>query len=424
MITWTTLDQILLPLTKRSPLQQGWSPQCEPRPAEDGDWGVLKTTAIQAGSFVESANKRLPEALAPRAELEVVPGDLLMTCAGPRARCGVPALVRKSRPRLMLSGKMYRFRAIPDVDPRFLEYFLLSPNAQAAIDRMKTGISESGLNLTKSRFLGLSVPVAPIAQQQRIVEILDDHLSLLDAGVEDLAAVEGRLGLVTDAAARVAPELMSAPTRTLGEVLAAPLSNGKSVPTADRGFPVLRLTAMQDGVMDLSERKTGAWTAEDAHSFRVAEGDVFVTRGNGSLRLVGRAARVVEVPDPIAYPDTMIRMRPDLSLVRPDYLTAIWNSRIVRRQIEGCARTTAGIYKINQTDLRRITLPVPSLAEQIEFVNRIDGWSKAVRATLRSVQAAKQREVTLRRSLLAAAFSGKLAGSTSDSDRIQEMAGV
>lgn len=424
MITWTTLDQILLPSTKRSPLQQGWSPQCESHPAEKGAWGVLKTTAIQAGSFVENANKRLPEALKPRPELEVMSGDLLITCAGPRARCGVPTLVRQSRPRLLLSGKMYRFRAIPDVDPRFLEYYLLSPNAQAAIDSMKTGISESGLNLTKSRFLGLPVPVAPLAQQQRIVEILDDHLSRLDAGTDILATAEVRLGLVTEAITGVASELLSAPMRMLENVLAAPLSNGRSVPTAEEGFPVLRLTAMRDGVVDLNERKIGQWSAEDALSFRVAEGDVFAARGNGSLRLVGRAARVVEAPDPIAYPDTMIRMRPDANLVRADYLTAVWNSRIVRRQIETRARTTAGIYKVNQADLRGIVLPVPSLADQLMFVNRVESWSDAVRATLRTVQMAKRREVALRRSLLTAAFSGRLTGSTSDNDRVEEMAGA
>ena len=139
----------------------GWSPQCEKEPATKIEiWGVLKTTSIQPGEFQPEHNKRLPAHFEPRPSIEVRSGDLLLTNAGPRARCGIPCLVRTTRPRLMLSGKMYRFRPEPEiVDPRFLELFLLSPVAQARIDKMKTGISDSGLNLTQGRFLQLRVPV-------------------------------------------------------------------------------------------------------------------------------------------------------------------------------------------------------------------------------------------------------------------------
>ena len=44
---------------------------------------------------------------------------------------------------------MYRFRVREDVlHPAFMEGYLQSKVAQAAIETMKTGISDSGLNLT------------------------------------------------------------------------------------------------------------------------------------------------------------------------------------------------------------------------------------------------------------------------------------
>lgn len=159
------LGEVLRPLENGRKIQQGWSPQCEKVPAGDGRWGVLKTTSIQAGTFDGQHNKQLPDGLAPRPELEVQVGDLLITCAGPRARCAVPTLVRATRPRLMMSGKMYRFR--PDetlCDPRYLELLLLSPAAQKTLDSLKTGISESGLNLTHGRFTSMLVPIPPIAE--------------------------------------------------------------------------------------------------------------------------------------------------------------------------------------------------------------------------------------------------------------------
>ena len=158
------------------------------------EWGVLKTTAVQAGAFDDAHHKRLPSHFHPRPGIEVLPGDLLLTNAGPRARCAIPCLVRSTRSRLMLSGKIYRFRADESVmDPRFLEYLLLEPTTQQTLDRMKTGISDSGLNLTQAKFLSLPVVVPPLEEQRRIVDLLEDHLSRLDAAVASLEAADGRL---------------------------------------------------------------------------------------------------------------------------------------------------------------------------------------------------------------------------------------
>ncbi len=117
----------------------------------------------------------LPSKLEPRALLEVKSGDILITCAGPRIRCGISCLVENTRRRLMISGKMYRFRTRPDeVLPKYLVAFLQSEDATNAIDGMKTGGSESGLNLTHERFRQLLVPIGPLAEQQRIVGLLDE----------------------------------------------------------------------------------------------------------------------------------------------------------------------------------------------------------------------------------------------------------
>lgn len=219
MTRWTTLQEVLIPLTKRSPLQQGWSPQCESSSAPPGEWGVLKTTAIQPGHFDDSANKLLPPTLVPKPELAVQAGDLLLTCAGPRSRCGVPALVRETRERLMISGKMYRFRPRPEIDSRFLEAYLLSPEAQQAIDSMKTGINESGLNLTKDRFLRLRVPLPPLAEQREVVEILEVLLAKVDAGVRGLESGLRRSDLLLTSWLEEAVTPVSAENRRLGDLL-------------------------------------------------------------------------------------------------------------------------------------------------------------------------------------------------------------
>ncbi len=207
---WTVaaIEDLFCPLVDGRTLHQGWSPQCEKHPAPtDEEWGVLKTTAIQAGAFLPQHNKRLPKHLTPRPQIEVKAGDLLITCAGPRVRCGVACLVRSTRPRLLMSGKMYRFRVSPDhMDPRYVEAFLQTPEAQAAIDKMKTGGSDSGLNLTHDRFRPLPVRVAPLNEQRRIMDFVEELLSDLDAGVAGIERVLAKLGQYRAAVLKAAVE--------------------------------------------------------------------------------------------------------------------------------------------------------------------------------------------------------------------------
>ncbi len=178
------------------PFQQGWSPRCESRPAAKGEWGVLKTTAIQHGEFWSHENKALPTNLTPRPQIEIKPGDILITCAGPRSRCGVACIVEGNHPRLMMSGKMYRLRAHPEVlDPQFLSCFIRMSDTQIRIDAMKTGINDSGLNLTHSRFGKLPVIVPPLNEQKRIVEKIEMLFDEIDRGVESLRAAKNAVDL-------------------------------------------------------------------------------------------------------------------------------------------------------------------------------------------------------------------------------------
>lgn len=193
--TITRLAEILAPLESNKVLQQGWSPRCENFPSKNNNtWGVLKTSSIQPGEFIPEQNKQLPATLAPKENIEVKVGDILMTCAGPRNRCGVACLIKATRPKLMFSGKIYRFRSFKNfVNSKYLELYLCSQEARVAIDKMKTGINDSGLNLTHDRFIKLLIPVAPLNEQHRIVAKIEELFSKLDKGIESLKAAQAQL---------------------------------------------------------------------------------------------------------------------------------------------------------------------------------------------------------------------------------------
>ncbi len=157
-----------------SSLDQGWSPKCENFPSVHEDqWAVLKTTAIQALEFRPDENKVLPADLKPRPKIEVAEGDILVTRAGPRVRCGITCIVGATRKRLMLADKMYRLRAKAErARPEYLAMMLNSPQILAMIEDMKTGISDSGLNLTQEKFLSLPIPAVGLdVQATAVVEL-------------------------------------------------------------------------------------------------------------------------------------------------------------------------------------------------------------------------------------------------------------
>ena len=182
-------------------LHQGWSPKCDIEASADGhEWGVIKTTAIQHMQFLECENKRLPPNLIPRRELELIEGDVLITRAGPRVRAGVACLVRKARKRLILCDKAYRFRAnSTEIEAEFLELLLNAPALLEKIEAMKTGISDSGVNLTQHKFLALPLPLPPLAEQHEIVRRVSALFAHADAIEARTAAARKRVDALTQA---------------------------------------------------------------------------------------------------------------------------------------------------------------------------------------------------------------------------------
>ncbi|MCS7461215.1 restriction endonuclease subunit S [Paenibacillus doosanensis] len=161
-----------------SKLNQGWSPKCETHPSESEDmWAVIKTTAIQHMHFNEMENKQLPSNLEPKIQHELQDGDILITRAGPRIRVGVCCLVKNVRPRLLLCDKAYRFNALGHKTiPEFLVYQLNTSSILDEINRMKTGISESGVNLTQEGFLSIEIVMPSLSEQKEVVRLLDGFL--------------------------------------------------------------------------------------------------------------------------------------------------------------------------------------------------------------------------------------------------------
>lgn len=268
-------------------------------------------------------------------------------------------------------------------------------------------------HVTKGVFESTEIQIPPRQEQTRIADKLDAVLSRVDdvnARLDRVAPLLKRFRQSVLAAAtsgRLTSNFTAYPRENLKSLVSEPLRNGKSVPDGD-GIPVLRLSAIASSSIDTTKTKNGDWSGINTERFLIRSGDFLIARGNGSKNLVGRGGMVREVSQPIAYPDTMIRIRANEKSITPKFLQIIWESHEIRDQIESIAKTTAGIWKISQSDLDLISVPVPSLEEQTEIVRRVDilfAFADRLEARLKAARTAAQR---LTPAVLAKAFRGEL----------------
>jgi type I restriction enzyme S subunit len=197
---------------------------------------------------------------------------------------------------------------------------------------------------------------------------------------------------------------------TVEQLLQEPPCNGISIKGSDRppGFPALKLSAMSDFGFDYDDRRYIPISNDTAESLAIQKGDFFVSRGNGSLHLVGRGTLAQTPPECIVFPDTIIRLRfINISLLRY-FIACIWSSSFVRKQIETKARTTAGIYKISQADVKSFILPLPPLSEQEQIVAEVEAQLSNIAQLEATIEADLRKAERDRQSILQEAFAGRL----------------
>lgn len=421
----SNIVELLAPLSDGRVIHQGWSPQCAQGASPNNDvWGVLKTTSVQNGSFLPEHNKLLPSVLEPRSLLEVHEGDILLTSAGPRIRCGVPCLVRSTRPKLIISGKMYRMRAMePDVDSRFIEAMLRAPATQNAIDEIKTGMSESGMNLTHARFAKLEIPVPPSSEQKRIADKLDAVLARMDACRERLDNIPAilkrfRQSVVSSATSGLltsdwrmrnygSADRIITTTTLVEQCLRDRVITYGVIKLGDethQGVPCLRTSNVRWLQIDTEGMKRIAQVLSNEYTRTILKGGEVLVNVRGTLGGVA-VATVDMVGWNVSREVAVVPV--DQSKINPQFL-ALWvGAERSQKWLRGVEKGVA-YTGINIEDLRTLPLEFPRLEEQTEIVRRVEAlFAYADRFEARYA-AARAKVEKLTPSTLAKAFRGEL----------------
>ncbi len=174
--------------------------------------------------------------------------------------------------------------------------------------------------------------------------------------------------------------------------------SGKKIPDPN-GIPVFSIAAVADGVIDLerSEHVTRSGDPDPRlKEATISVGDVLVIRGHANREVVGTCGLVTSLPDRCTYPDLLVRLVAN-SKVIPGYLAALINSPVGRRQVLAVAKTTSGIWKIDQRDIPSFLIPLPSRVEQqmiLDAVSNMDLCLESVRRENENCRVLKQQVTT------------------------------
>lgn len=158
----------------------GWSAPSTLQRRSGEEWAVLKVSACSWGEFRPDENKALSPGTAPRVDLEVKPGDFLISRANTSALVARSVVVGDTPPRLMLSDKTLRITPVRGCNPRYLNLANLAPVARTHHQQEATGTSDSMKNVSQRAIRRTPIPLPPGPEQDRIVDVVDRLNSLCD----------------------------------------------------------------------------------------------------------------------------------------------------------------------------------------------------------------------------------------------------
>lgn len=148
-------------------------------------------------------------------------------------------------------------------------------------------------------------------------------------------------------------------------------------------IPILRMSNIINGEIDFSGLKylplKCTITDKEPEKWLLKDGDLLITRTNGSKDLVGKAA-VFHCQGVYTYASYLIRYRFDTSIVLPEYVNILFMTPIVREQIAVMRRQGGGQYNLNSDEIGAIRIPVPSITEQEAIIKKYYSTKDGVNA--------------------------------------------
>jgi len=290
----------------------------------------------------------------------------------------------------------------PDtLDRKYLFYLLLASRP----DLVRRSMGGAQPNISQKIIRDLLVPVPPMPEQLRVVDLLSRAESIVRMRREaEQKAREIIPALFLDMFGDPATNSMGWAVRRFGDLVER-LEGGKNVQAGaigDSPFRILKISAVTSGSYDETESKPAPADFDPPPHYFVRKGDILFSRANTEA-LVGATAMVDSTAGKALLPDKLWRLalRP-VGGAAPAYMLALLQNRSVRQELSKMASGTGGSMKnISQAKLIELKLPIAPVDLQRAFQGRVSTVRDLLHAAYRTGQVAEQTF----QSLLAGAFS-------------------
>ncbi len=266
------------------------------------------------------------------------------------------------------------------------------------------------LKLTQGQMNRIPIPVAPRAEQERIVAAIEEQFSRLDSGATAIQDAERNLSHFTEAAFQSVIDedspfvALDSLTEQPNGIVDGPFgSNLKTEHYREAGPRVIRLQNIGNGEFVDAQAHISTEHYERLSRHSVRTGDlVCALLGEVLPRAIIVPAGVE--PAIVKADCPRIRLSPN---VNATYVWAVLNAPSTRNAVSTKVKGV-GRPRLTLRELRQVAIPLPSRDEQddraTKLLSQLDG-GKRLTAQLES---AHVQIDALRRAILATAFSGQL----------------
>jgi len=304
----------------------------------------------------------------------------------------------------LASSEFMVFKPSEQLAPGYLKYFLNSPG----FVRFANSVNDGDRPRVKwDQIRDFPVPVPPLDMQHRIVDMVQDLLWRLHratAGVRDALRRLEQLE-IADSATAISGGWEQTSLGDVAEVKAGPF--GSSLTKASyspTGYKVYGQEQVLRNDPYYGEYFVPESKYRELESCAVQPGDLLVS-------LVGTIGKTLLLP-PDAVPGVinprLVRIRPRDNRVNVAFIKAVLDSPITQARLRlGSHGGTMEI--LNATMLKSVEVPLPEPADQVRLVSALDQSRHKTGRLRQDLSTSTKRTDRFRSSILAAAFSGRLA---------------
>ena len=254
------------------------------------------------------------------------------------------------------------------VDREFVAYLLRRKETVDYVMASVTGARMPRANM--NALMSLPVPLPPLDEQRRIVGILNRT---------------AKIGRLRGQAAERLREFISAlfvrmfgdpvenpmgwPQVSLGEIsqVQGGLQVTKKRDVNPLRVPYLRVANVLRDRLDFTEIKCIRITERELERVRLIRGDLLIVEGHGNPSEIGRAAMWDGNIADCVHQNHLIRMRPDHSMIMPEFACAYLNSSSGRQYLLRLGKTTSGLNTISTSNVKSCVIFVPPIELQRRY---------------------------------------------------------